>query len=73
MKAVILAGGQGTRLSEETGMRPKPLVEIGGRPRTSKLIQSRNHVFCYVTEVLMASQRNPSPPPYPFIYIYIYV
>jgi glucose-1-phosphate cytidylyltransferase len=32
MKAVILAGGFGTRLSEETDMRPKPMVEIGGRP-----------------------------------------
>lgn len=32
MKAVILAGGFGTRLSEETGVRPKPMVEIGGRP-----------------------------------------
>ena len=32
MKAVILAGGLGTRISEETHVRPKPLIEIGGRP-----------------------------------------
>jgi glucose-1-phosphate cytidylyltransferase len=32
MKAVILAGGLGTRISEETAVRPKPIVEIGGKP-----------------------------------------
>jgi len=32
MQAVILAGGLGTRLAEETSLRPKPMVEIGGRP-----------------------------------------
>lgn len=32
MKAVILAGGMGTRISEETHIRPKPMIEIGGRP-----------------------------------------
>ena len=32
MKAVILAGGLGTRISEETTLKPKPMVEIGGRP-----------------------------------------
>lgn len=32
MKTVILAGGFGTRISEETGVRPKPMVEIGGKP-----------------------------------------
>jgi glucose-1-phosphate cytidylyltransferase len=32
MKAVILAGGLGMRLSYETGLKPKPMVEIGGKP-----------------------------------------
>src|SRR5881409_1071735 len=32
MKAIILAGGFGTRLSEESNTRPKPMIEIGGKP-----------------------------------------
>jgi len=32
MKAVILAGGLGTRISEETYLKPKPMIEIGGKP-----------------------------------------
>ena len=32
MKAVILAGGLGTRISEETAIKPKPMIEIGGKP-----------------------------------------
>lgn len=32
MKTILLAGGLGTRLAEETGVRPKPMVEIGGKP-----------------------------------------
>ena len=32
MKAVILAGGMGTRISEETAVKPKPMIEIGAKP-----------------------------------------
>lgn len=32
MKVVLLLGGKGTRISEETGYRPKPMIEIGGMP-----------------------------------------
>lgn len=40
MEAVILAGGLGTRLAEETGTRPKPMVEIGGKPILWHLMKS---------------------------------
>ncbi len=40
MKAVILAGGLGTRLSEETTIKPKPMVEIGGKPILWHILKS---------------------------------
>lgn len=43
MKAVILAGGLGTRLSEETSTRPKPMVEIGGRPILWHIMKHYSH------------------------------
>jgi len=43
MKVVILAGGMGTRLSEETDVRPKPLVEIGGRPILWHILKHYSH------------------------------
>jgi glucose-1-phosphate cytidylyltransferase len=39
MKVILLAGGRGTRLAEETATRPKPMVEIGGRPMLWHLMQ----------------------------------
>ncbi|HEX8078053.1 MAG TPA: glucose-1-phosphate cytidylyltransferase [Chthoniobacterales bacterium] len=43
MKAVILAGGLGTRISEETTVRPKPMVEIGGRPILWHIMKIYSH------------------------------
>ncbi len=43
MKVVILAGGLGTRLSEETASRPKPMVEIGERPILWHIMKSYSH------------------------------
>jgi glucose-1-phosphate cytidylyltransferase len=43
MKAVILAGGLGTRLAEETTVRPKPMVEIGGRPVLWHILKTYSH------------------------------
>lgn len=43
MKVVILAGGYGTRLSEETDVRPKPMVEIGGKPILWHIMKMYSH------------------------------
>lgn len=43
MKTIILAGGLGTRLSEETEVRPKPMVEIGGRPILWHIMKIYSH------------------------------
>lgn len=43
MKAVILAGGLGTRLSEETILKPKPMVEVGGRPLLWHILKIYSH------------------------------
>ena len=43
MKTVILAGGLGTRLSEETDVKPKPMVEIGGRPILWHILKHYGH------------------------------
>ena len=46
MKVVILAGGKGTRLAEETVTRPKPMVEIGGRPIIWHIMKHYAHFGC---------------------------
>ena len=43
MKVVILAGGLGTRLAEETEVKPKPMVEIGGRPILWHIMKHYDH------------------------------
>mgnify|MGYP001206815287 CR=1 FL=1 len=47
MKAVILAGGLGTRLSEETSQTPKPMVEIGGKPILWHIMKSYSFYGVY--------------------------
>jgi glucose-1-phosphate cytidylyltransferase len=43
MKAVILAGGLGTRISEETHLKPKPMIEIGGKPVLWHIMKTYSH------------------------------
>src|ERR1700710_424284 len=43
MKIVILAGGLGTRISEETAVRPKPMIELGGKPVLWHIMKIYSH------------------------------
>jgi len=43
MKVVLFAGGFGTRISEESGVRPKPMVEVGGRPILWHIMKTYSH------------------------------
>ena len=61
MKVVILAGGLGTRLSEETHLKPKPMLEIGGKPILWHIMKSFSHygyndfiICCVVIPMLNA-------------------
>ena len=61
MKAVILAGGLGTRLSEETAMKPKPMVEIGGKPILWHIMKTYSEhgvnefIICHPVEAIKVS------------------
>lgn len=57
MKVLILAGGLGTRLSEETEVRPKPMVEIGGRPILWHIMKGYAH-FGYTDFVLLLGYKG---------------
>ncbi len=65
MKAVILAGGLGTRISEETHLKPKPLVEIKGKPilwHVMKIYSAHGiDDFVICSEYRGISSRNISP------------
>jgi glucose-1-phosphate cytidylyltransferase len=65
MKAVILAGGRGTRLSEETSVRPKPMVEIGRRPILWHIMQIYAH-YGVRDFIICAGYKGEQIAEYPF-------
>ena len=62
MKAAILAGGFGTRLAEETGSRPKPMVEIGGRPILWHILKTYHVHGTDFSEPLVRVNTDPALP-----------
>ena len=54
MKAVILAGGLGTRIAEESDTKPKPMVEIGGKPLLWHIMRSYANHGCVFRPIVTA-------------------
>ena len=65
MKVVILAGGYGTRISEESVLKPKPMIEIGGRPILWHIMKIYSHfglnefVICLGYKGYMIKEYSP--------------
>ena len=57
MKVVLLAGGYGTRIAEETQLRPKPMVEIGGMPILWHIMKEYSH-FGYNDFIICAGYKQ---------------
>lgn len=58
MKVLILAGGLGTRLSEETGLKPKPMVEIGGKPILWHIMKIYSH-YGFNDFIILTGYKGP--------------
>ena len=52
MKVVLLAGGFGTRISEESQFKPKPMIEIGGKPILWHIMKERNMLIMVLMSLL---------------------
>ena len=58
MKVVLLAGGYGTRISEESHLRPKPMIEIGGQPILWHIMKSVSytHLDVYKRQIILEKE-----------------
>ena len=76
MKVLLLAGGRGSRINEETELRPKPMVEIGGKPIIWHIMKMYAHwgynefIFSFYNYYFQhtSSHLSESLPPFPWWY-----